>query len=1192
MQSSMNTAPLDELQNQAGSNMEASAAQIKEWKELQTIVESSSCGVYKAALLEGVPILYANDGYYAIHDYTRQQFEEELGNRGASLILPQDIQRIAQAIENSLKCRDSKLVLEYRIRRRDGAVAWVHSEINFFSGTDGEQQIAGLVFDITERKELELRLRRTSTLYHIAQKHSRLNMWELDIKNRRIIQTEGSKALHGYGDVVENVPDSLLASGYFHPDTVAEVQGLFDRIYSGRKQSSATYKVKKKDSDTEYWWEKVTYELVPDEDGNAAYAIGVSEDVTEQKETELQRSRDVLLNQMVYEDVLFSIQADLTEDTVLSSWFSERALGFEKAENFSANDLFQYILTAMANPDDAKRFKEQFSEKPLQTYIQNDLDIPSFECRQQTADGHIVWVRLISRINTSAENGHRILTLYARDISKQIQREQRLQQKAERDEESGLYNFPTGRLLIQNILRSRAVSNQNSTLALMKLDGLSSVQGQTAKKELMLSITAQVRAWLPSSCIIARDSEDTFLLFCYGMRSTAERIAVVERIIKEATHPEHHLPDGVTLQTFAGIINQIEAEAEFDQIYHAAFNLLMQAWKNGEPCVVSDEENVSETSAEQQGWSIEKFVEQSWKDFERGTSPDEIARIAFGYLGTESHARRITSFLRLPGSRQLQKQLEWRSHKNGGSLPDLDSAKMGELFLSIPESKNVVTIRPDSGRLYDCFSKCCQTAPVCPAIVCSSRANGILTFCILMEGTNQTPPVQEMESIVSFLRRIYFVNELHIHYKYAALRDPVTSLFNFEGYLKRLQDLQEDTLSSLGMVSVYILNFKEYNRQYSSRQGDAMLQSVAQIMEDIFGANACYRISGATFLAICPDVTYETFMGLYHKLESRMELAHRSRIACASVWEQNAISRDVMKEQLDERIQVAANRLRLENKTAAERFAHIAYEQVKEKIGKGNFVAFLQPKASASTGKVCGAEALIRYQDEERGILPPGEFLKAIEAAGAIREIDLFMLESVCRTMRQWLDAGWKGFPISLNYSRSTLLEPDILEETNRIVERYRIPKELIEIEVTETISSVDSMGLKDIVRRLAQSGYRLAIDDFGADYSNIYVLYLLDIHTLKFDRKIINDIYHNDRARAVVQNLLNLCRQMNIVSVAEGVQSQEQLETLREMSCDLIQGYFINKPIPMDEFQRLYIQVVQGADLHADHMVDGVSLI
>ena len=160
-----------------------------------------------------------------------------------------------------------------------------------------------------------------------------------------------------------------------------------------------------------------------------------------------------------------------------------------------------------------------------------------------------------------------------------------------------------------------------------------------------------------------------------------------------------------------------------------------------------------------------------------------------------------------------------------------------------------------------------------------------------------------------------------------------------------------------------------------------------------------------------------------------------------------------------------------------------------------------------------------------------------------------------------------------MNFSRATILEPEILEETNRIVEQSKIPKELIQIEVTETIGSIDSNSLKGIVKQFTEAGYKIALDDFGAEYSNIYVLYSLNLDALKLDRRIVSDIYHDTKARLVVENVIDICKKLQIECVAEGVETEELLTVLKGMSCDVIQGYLLNKPLPEEEFEKQYMK-------------------
>ncbi len=321
-----------------------------------------------------------------------------------------------------------------------------------------------------------------------------------------------------------------------------------------------------------------------------------------------------------------------------------------------------------------------------------------------------------------------------------------------------------------------------------------------------------------------------------------------------------------------------------------------------------------------------------------------------------------------------------------------------------------------------------------------------------------------------------------------------------------------------------MVDLKLYNEKYGVVKGDKLLTALAGLITEIFGRDLAFRVSGAHFLVLCPDMTYETFSKRYRQLSDRGEEEYPGLFATAKVWEQSAISVEKLQQQVEEKLDVARAKRRSENLGGSSQTIAEMRNGLVQAMENGRFRTYLQPKAWTATGEICGAEALIRYADDKNGVISPGRFLPALEKAGLVRYVDLFVLEDVCRILKEWMRAGWKPFPISLNYSRATILEPDILEETNRIVDASGIPRELIVIEVTETIASTDSAGLKDIVRQFSEAGYQVAMDDFGAEYSNIYALYSLDLKYLKLDRRIVSDIYHDSRARLVVEQVMEIC--------------------------------------------------------------------
>lgn len=267
-----------------------------------------------------------------------------------------------------------------------------------------------------------------------------------------------------------------------------------------------------------------------------------------------------------------------------------------------------------------------------------------------------------------------------------------------------------------------------------------------------------------------------------------------------------------------------------------------------------------------------------------------------------------------------------------------------------------------------------------------------------------------------------------------------------------------------------------------------------------------------------------------------------------------------------------AQQLLLERSPRNSRMRCLRLDKLRSALDNHHFQVYLQPKFEIPTGRVCGAEALARYVDDRHGVVSPVKFIPQLEKENNVRYVDFFMLEEVCRLLRSWQKQSQPVLPISLNFSRCTLMEDGVVEEINRIVDQYELERSLLEIEVTESVDAMDRRILTDISQRLIQAGYRLFLDDFGAEYSNLSILSALPLSGLKLDRSLIHDLYANPTSRVVAESLIQLCHKMKIVSIAEGVEDEEQLEILRAFGCTYAQGYLFNKPIPVQDYEKKYL--------------------
>ncbi len=235
------------------------------------------------------------------------------------------------------------------------------------------------------------------------------------------------------------------------------------------------------------------------------------------------------------------------------------------------------------------------------------------------------------------------------------------------------------------------------------------------------------------------------------------------------------------------------------------------------------------------------------------------------------------------------------------------------------------------------------------------------------------------------------------------------------------------------------------------------------------------------------------------------------------------------------------------------------------------FKVYLQPKYSAKEESLAGAEALVRWIHPEEGIIPPFKFIPIFEQNGFILQLDDYMLEEVARQQAEWLAAGKKVVPISVNVSRAHFTREDLADHISRIVDKYNVPHNVIELELTESAFFDDKLVLLNTVQQLRSSGFIVSMDDFGAGYSSLNSLKELHLDVLKIDADFFRGVDSVERGMLIVSEVIDLAKKLDMKIVAEGIESREQVDFLAEQECDLIQGYYFAKPMPIAEFEEKY---------------------
>lgn len=240
-------------------------------------------------------------------------------------------------------------------------------------------------------------------------------------------------------------------------------------------------------------------------------------------------------------------------------------------------------------------------------------------------------------------------------------------------------------------------------------------------------------------------------------------------------------------------------------------------------------------------------------------------------------------------------------------------------------------------------------------------------------------------------------------------------------------------------------------------------------------------------------------------------------------------------------------------------------------IEAGHIQLYLQPKVDLITGEITRAEALVRWIDPERGMIPVGDFLPTLEENGLIEEVDLYLFGQVCRLVNRWIETYGRKICISVNLSRCAFEYIYFLKDYQKVYDTNPCPKDCIEFELLESIVLNQVERVKRVVSEIKDFGFSCSLDDFGSGYSSFSVLTNADLSTLKIDRSLFMN--ENDpREKIILRHILETAQALNMKSVAEGVETKGYADFLRQLGCDYIQGYVYYKPMPAEEFEERFL--------------------
>ena len=241
----------------------------------------------------------------------------------------------------------------------------------------------------------------------------------------------------------------------------------------------------------------------------------------------------------------------------------------------------------------------------------------------------------------------------------------------------------------------------------------------------------------------------------------------------------------------------------------------------------------------------------------------------------------------------------------------------------------------------------------------------------------------------------------------------------------------------------------------------------------------------------------------------------------------------------------------------------------KDAIIKKEFVAYYQPKVNLENNMLIGAEALCRWNRGKK-LITPDQFIPVLEKSNRICSLDFYMLETVCKDLASWMDKGKTPVRVSTNFSRKHLGNPNFVSDVINIVDEYRIPRSLIVIELTETTTESDLIRLTECVQEFRKAGFDVSVDDFGVGYSSMSMIKDVPFSEIKIDRSFISSDSISDRDMIMMKHIITLADDLGMTTIAEGVETKEQIELLRKYGCYRAQGYIFDKPLTKEDFEKV----------------------
>lgn len=919
-----------------------------------------------------------------------------------------------------------------------------------------------------------------------------------------------------------------------------------------------------------------------------------------QEELELEKEKKEIISSL-YNDWIYEYNVKEKKVTTISGSSSHYRGSKEKEEGQ------KYLLLDDLHPQDRAAFVECFRG------VYGSKDSGYLEARIMV-DGEYRWISLTTRVLRNRAN--EIVSVIGKisDINAQKKEELRLQAQAMQDSMTGLLNRTAFQEQSEKLLELAQQSEGKSPAMLIvdidKFKQINDRYGHLYGDTVIVSMADALRTVFGDEAAIGRFGGDEFTVFLLH----ADKDQLEEKILKLREVYSRDIAeaeDGHKVTCSVGASRYGVDGTSLDELLKSADSALYYIKENGRDGYAICTEVIKKKFAE----GSEQVLSEEPKDENRRISA-EITEFALELLeGSQDLKSAMNMLLMRIGKRFRLSAVSVREYNNK-DIPELSylwsgmerGLKPGSVaYISLEERRriredfrkkqileisDVETLSHHSG-LYKLYSDVSIRAIYQCPFVSEGQVFGYIAY-VDNKPRQWTETEKQSLSLISRIISNYLARELayeKIAKKIELMKslDEVTGLLKYDKFKEVAQTLLNQSSENVryAIVSTDFAHFKYFNEVYGFRSGDEVLKDFAGLVaKHNPRAVAACRDYADNFLIMVTVKDEEsllsnisnynkTFMTTQNEryMDSKLELCSGAYIitnpeaGIVQALDNANTARKILKEK------GCTGILLFEPSMRVNRMREIAMlHMLEEAIDNSEFRLYLQPKFSLETGKLVGAEGLSRWEKPDGEIVTPNEFIPPLEKSGKIVQLDFYMYETVLRLQRKWKNAGYPVVPISVNLSRHHIKDEQLVEKLVGLLEVYGVESDLVEIEITESAFIEDQAALIELMKEIKQRGFGVSIDDFGTGYSSLSMLTELPADIVKLDKEFLKHS-DSDVTKGMLNNVIRLIKDNRMDVVCEGVEIEEQAEFLAKAGCDVGQGYYFSRPMPVAEFEKLYFK-------------------